>query len=118
MWYLFKDTSCIGHCSNEPNQEELMRRGITAIFSEKNIQIDKVVLIKGEIEEKLPTLAEVKLQAVNDLDLEYKLYFTELSKTLGIAMLDNNIDLINELRAEYIELKRLYDLNRGEIENG
>ncbi|GMB00246.1 hypothetical protein [Pelosinus sp. IPA-1] len=118
MWYLFRGTSCIGLCSDAPNTEILKGQGVVAIFSEKNIQVDKAVLVEDEIQEKIPTLAEKRTQALIDLDAQYDSYFTALSKSLGLAMLDNDADLINELRADYVELKRVYDANKGEIENG
>ena len=65
-----------------------------------------------------PTAAEVKQSKINALNTNYNAQFEELSKSLGLASLANDADLIAELRIEYDDLKTAYTAELEVINNG
>ena len=67
-----------------------------------------------EIEQHInPVLSkEVNLAQI---DAEYQSKFAELSKSLGMAMLADNTDLVTSIKIDYLALKAVYDRKRGEI---
>jgi len=60
-------------------------------------------------------IEQIKQQKLTVLDAEYQSQFAELSEAFGIATLGDNIDLIANIKTDYVELKAEYDTKRGEI---
>ena len=60
---------------------------------------------------------KLKQKKIEELDGEYQPQFDELSKALGIAMLNDNQDIINDIKADYQLLKQEYQTKREEILN-
>lgn len=61
--------------------------------------------------------APTKDQLLAQLDAEYQPQFAELSKALGLAILNDNQDIINDIKADYQLLKQEYQTKREEILN-
>ena len=62
--------------------------------------------------------AVIKQAKIDALNAEYDSQFESLSKSLGIASLANDTDLIAELRTEYTDLKTSYTQELEVINNG
>ncbi|MCM0757336.1 hypothetical protein M7775_01980 [Sporomusa sphaeroides DSM 2875] len=61
----------------------------------------------------VPTVEE----KLTNLDAEYQPQFADLAQSLGLAMLDDNTELIAELKADYADLKQEYQTKREAIQN-
>lgn len=60
---------------------------------------------------------KLKQKKIEELDRDYQPQFDELSKALGLAMLSDNQDIINDIKADYQLLKQEYQTKREEILN-
>lgn len=60
---------------------------------------------------------KLKQKKIEELDRDYQPQFGELSKALGLAMLSDNQDIINDIKADYQLLKQEYQTKREEILN-
>ncbi len=76
--------------------------------------IPKVV----ENKEPDPTPEQVKQQKISALDGEYRPQFTALADSLGLATLDGNQTVIDEIKANYATLKAEYQTKLEAINNG
>lgn len=64
------------------------------------------------------TPEEIKQQKLVDLDWEYEPQFYELKLAWAAANLDENIILTDEIKSDYVALKKEYEIRREEIMNG
>lgn len=60
---------------------------------------------------------KLKQKKIQELDKAYQPQFDELSKALGLAILNDNQDIINDIKADYQLLKQEYQTKREEIIN-
>ena len=61
---------------------------------------------------------KIKQKKIEELDRYYQPQFDELSKAVGIAMLNDNQDIINDIKTDFQSLKQEYQTKREEIING
>lgn len=64
------------------------------------------------------TADEIKQANLDSLDLTYERQFEDLKRAWAAAMLNDNTDLIAELKNEYSIIKAKYDSERQSILNG
>lgn len=62
-------------------------------------------------------IEKLKQKKLEELDRDYQPQFAELSKALGLAMLNDNQDVINDIKTDYQLLKQEYQTKREEILN-
>lgn len=72
----------------------------------------------GNTPEPAQTTEEIKQQKHAALNANYDSQFAELSRSLGIASLADDINLIAELQSEYTSLKTAYAAALEAINNG
>ena len=65
-----------------------------------------------------PTAEEKQAQAIAALDAEYQPQFASLAQSLGLATMDGNQAVQDEIKADYAALKTEYQQKREAISNG
>lgn len=121
MFYLFRNLTCLCLCEDKTRLEEMKEDGDVILEheqwllnSELTVSDDGTKIVTSDITQNRDDERKFKLKTLDD---EYKLKFKNISDSLGLATLEDNQDVIAELKAEYAALKTEYQTKLEAINN-